>query len=104
MNELSVTEQESILALLRLGWSVRRVARETGRRHETIRRYGQQAGVFAIKAPSGVARRATAIAMPAGSQAKTAHRGRRLTGKAARCGGPSARRPGVKTAHNRDRV
>jgi len=46
MNELSVSEQETILALLRLGWSIRRVARETGRRHETIRRYGQQAGVL----------------------------------------------------------
>jgi transposase len=46
MNELSVSEQETILSLLRLGWSIRRVARETGRRHETIRRYGQQAGVL----------------------------------------------------------
>jgi hypothetical protein len=46
MNELSETEQETILALLRLGWGVRRVARETGRRHETIRRYGQLAGVL----------------------------------------------------------
>src|SRR5450759_3419377 len=62
MNELSVTEQESILALLRLGWSVRRVARETGRRHETIRRYGQQAGVLPIKAPPPVAPTATEVA------------------------------------------
>ena len=46
MNELSVTEKETILGLLRMGWSVRRVARETGRRHETIRRYGQEAGVL----------------------------------------------------------
>jgi transposase len=37
------------LSLLRLGWSVRRVARETGRRHETIRRYGQRAGVLASR-------------------------------------------------------
>jgi hypothetical protein len=70
MNELSVTEQESILALLRLGWSVRRVARETGRRHETIRRYGQQAGVLPIKAPLPVAPAATAIAVPTGSPAE----------------------------------
>ena len=68
MNELSVTEQESILALLRLGWSVRRVARETGRRHETIRRYGQQAGVLPIKAPPPVA--PTAIAVTTGSPAE----------------------------------
>jgi transposase len=67
MNELSVTEQESILALLRLGWSVRRVARETGRRHETIRRYGQQAGVLPIKAPLPVESQASAIAVPAES-------------------------------------
>jgi transposase len=46
MNELSVTERESIIGLLRLGWSIRRVARETGRRHETVRRYGQQAGIL----------------------------------------------------------
>jgi transposase len=70
MNELSVTEQESILALLRLGWSVRRVARETGRRHETIRRYGQQAGVLPIKAPLPVEAHACAIAVPAGSPEK----------------------------------
>jgi transposase len=69
MNELSVTEQESILALLRLGWSVRRVARETGRRHETIRRYGQQAGVLPIKALP-VESQATAIAAPAGPSEK----------------------------------
>jgi transposase len=67
MNELSVTEQESILALLRLGWSIRRVARETGRRHETIRRYGQQAGVLPIKAPLPFESQASAIAVPAES-------------------------------------
>jgi transposase len=67
MNELSVTEQESILALLRLGWSIRRVARETGRRHETIRRYGQQAGVLPIKAPPPVESQASTIAVPADS-------------------------------------
>jgi hypothetical protein len=67
MNELSVTEQESILALLRLGWSIRRVARETGRRHETIRRYGQQAGVLPIKAPPPVGSQASAIDVAAES-------------------------------------
>jgi len=46
MNELSAPERETILSLLRLGWSIRRVARETARRHETIRRYGQEAGLL----------------------------------------------------------
>ncbi len=41
-----MTDRESILGLLRLGWSIRRVARETGRRHETIRRYGQEVGIL----------------------------------------------------------
>lgn len=46
MNELSVTERDSILGLLRLGWSIRRVSRETGHRHETIRGYGLEAGIL----------------------------------------------------------
>jgi transposase len=46
MNTLSVTEKESIVGLLRLGWSIRRVSRETGRRHETVRRYGFEAGIL----------------------------------------------------------
>lgn len=49
MNELSKVEQDSILGLLRAGWSIRRIARETGRRHETIRRYGQAAGLLKPK-------------------------------------------------------
>src|SRR5664279_453176 len=47
MNELSVQEQETILSLLRLGWSRRRIARETGHRRETITRYGVAAGLLA---------------------------------------------------------
>jgi transposase len=50
MNELKVTEQDRILGLLRLGWSIRRVSRETGHRHETIRRCGQQAGLLTPRA------------------------------------------------------
>ena len=46
MNVLHVTERETIVGLLRLGWSIRRVSRETGRRHETIRRYGYEAGIL----------------------------------------------------------
>lgn len=49
MNELSVTEKESILGLLRLGWRVRRIERETGHRHETIARYGREAGLLPAK-------------------------------------------------------
>ena len=49
MNTLSVTEKETILGLLRLGWSIRHVSRETGRRHETIARYGREAGLLPAK-------------------------------------------------------
>jgi hypothetical protein len=50
MNELSVTDQETILGLLRLGWSQRRIQRETGHRRETIARYGVAAGLLISKA------------------------------------------------------
>jgi tetratricopeptide (TPR) repeat protein len=40
MNELSAPERETILGLLRLGWSIRRVARETGRRVGVRRVFG----------------------------------------------------------------
>lgn len=36
---MSAHEQETILALLQLGWSIRRIARETGHSREAIRRY-----------------------------------------------------------------
>jgi len=38
MNELSVSDQEKILGLLRLGWSERRIAHETGHHRKTIKR------------------------------------------------------------------
>jgi transposase len=50
MNELSVTEQDTILGLLRLGWSLRRIQRETGHRRETIARYRAAAGFLPAKA------------------------------------------------------
>src|SRR6266567_1776822 len=37
-NELSVNERETIRGLLRLGWSVRHIARETGHSREAISR------------------------------------------------------------------
>ncbi len=47
MNVLDVADRDRILNLLRRDWSIRRVARETGHRHETIRRYGIEAGILA---------------------------------------------------------
>jgi hypothetical protein len=38
MNRLSMDERTTILGLLRMGWSERRVARETGYHRATIRR------------------------------------------------------------------
>ena len=50
MNELSMTERETIIGLLRLGWAQRRVERETGHRRETIARIGREAGLLPAKA------------------------------------------------------
>lgn len=50
MNVLDVADRERILNLLRRGWGIRRVGRETGHRHETIRRYGIEAGILTLKA------------------------------------------------------
>jgi transposase len=49
MNELSVTDQDNIVGLLRLGWSRRRISRETGHRRETITRCGIAAGLLPAK-------------------------------------------------------
>ncbi len=49
MNELSVSERDTIVGLLRVGWSGRRIERETGHRRETIARYGREAGVLLSK-------------------------------------------------------
>src|SRR5580704_7388094 len=46
MNVLDVADQQRILTLLGRSWSIRRVSRETGYRHETIRRYGIEAGIL----------------------------------------------------------
>ena len=54
MNELSVTERETIIGLLRLGWSQRRVERETGHRRETIARCGREAGLLPAKPATGI--------------------------------------------------
>ena len=41
-NELSMADRESISALLRRGWSKRRIARELGLHRDTVRRHGLQ--------------------------------------------------------------
>lgn len=50
MNALDVADRDRIVNLLRRGWSIRHVARETGHRHETIRRYGIEAGALTPRA------------------------------------------------------
>src|SRR5664280_3166438 len=70
MNELSVQEQETILSLLRLGWSRRRIARETGHRRETITRYGVAAGLLA-PTPIADSKPAGEAEVPSGSAAAT---------------------------------
>jgi hypothetical protein len=47
VNKLSMTERETILSLLRLGWSERRIAREGGHHRATVRRVRHEAGLTA---------------------------------------------------------
>ena len=49
MNELSMTERETIIGLLRLRWTQRRIERETGHRRETIARIGREVGLLPPK-------------------------------------------------------
>jgi hypothetical protein len=56
MNELSVTEEETFRGLLQLGWSHRRVARETGHHRATIQRVSS---AMAIVAPGDEPKPAT---------------------------------------------
>ena len=64
-------EQETILSLLRLGWSRRRVARETGHRRETITRYGVAAGLLA-PTPIADSKPTTEAEVPADSKSSEA--------------------------------
>jgi len=43
MNQLKVTQQQTIVALREQGWSIRRLARELGLDRKTVRRYLRQA-------------------------------------------------------------
>ncbi len=47
MNELSVTEEETIRGLLQLRWSHRRIARETGHHRATIQRVARATAIAA---------------------------------------------------------
>ena len=49
VNKLSMTEHETILSLLRLGWSERRIAREGSHHRATIRRIRREAGLLPAK-------------------------------------------------------
>ena len=51
-NVLSEEQKQQIIALGRLGWSLRRIQRETGIRRETISAYLKEAGV-ALRPPRG---------------------------------------------------
>ncbi len=52
MNELSMTQRDTIVGLLGLGWSQRKIERETGHRRETIARCGREAGLLPKPATS----------------------------------------------------
>jgi IS30 family transposase len=47
MNELSVTEEQTIRGLLQLRWSHRRIARETGHHRATIQRVARAMAIAA---------------------------------------------------------
>ena len=49
-NGLDYVNQQQLLALGRLGWTVRRIEQETGIRRETASRYLKQAGI-AVRTP-----------------------------------------------------
>ncbi len=52
-NHLRMEQKETVLALLRLGWSYRRIERETGVRRETISKHDPARDSKAARAPTG---------------------------------------------------
>jgi transposase len=52
-NNLKMEKRESVLALLKLGWSYRQVERETGVRRETIGKYDRERESKAATVPTG---------------------------------------------------
>jgi len=59
-NYLKMADKQRIQALLELGWSYRRIERETGVRRETVARYDPRRDSKAAKVPTGP------LAKPAG--------------------------------------
>jgi transposase len=73
-NVLSENKQQQVIALGRLGWSLRRIERETGVRRETAGDYLRAAGI-AVRPPGAWGRNAAAkpaMEVTAGSEAKPA--------------------------------
>jgi hypothetical protein len=62
-NVLERAKQEQVIALGRLGWSLRRIEAATGVRRETARGYLRSAGIT-IRTPGGWGRKAPAKAAP----------------------------------------
>src|ERR1700722_15611551 len=62
-NVLEKTKQEQVIALGRLGWSLRRIEAATGVRRETAGGYLRSAGI-AIRTPGGWGRKAPVKAAP----------------------------------------
>jgi hypothetical protein len=62
-NVLERAKQEQVIALGRLGWSLRRIEAATGVRRETAGSYLRSAGI-AIRTPGGWGRKAPAKAAP----------------------------------------
>src|SRR6202522_4726684 len=62
-NVLERTKQEQVIALGRLGWSLRKIEAATGVRRETAGGYLRSAGI-AIRTPGGWGRKAPAKAAP----------------------------------------
>jgi uncharacterized protein YerC len=58
MNQLTVPQQERLIALIREGHTLREIERRTGHRRETISLYGRLAGLLPRKTESRQARMA----------------------------------------------
>jgi uncharacterized protein YerC len=58
MNQLTVEQQRRVLALIREGYSLREIERQTGHRRETISLYGRLAGLLPRTTSSSSARMA----------------------------------------------
>jgi len=74
-NVLDLEKQQQILALGRLGWTLRRIEQETGIRRETASHYLKQAGI-AVRSPGrwghGAAKPAIRVITDSGSDSKPA--------------------------------